>query len=373
MNRLLAVVLLLTFPAAAQKPNKPKQIKPKLAASTDSGKLGNADYKIEIPVNWNHGLVIYCHGYSDKPVLPEGDQAQDIYDAFLREGYAVARSGYSAGGWAIEQAVQDTQALRKYFAEKYGTPKETYVTGHSMGGFLTMTLIETHPEAYDAGLALCGPLAPATWFMERLGFDGRVVFDYYFQGVLPSPAKVPSDFEQSDKLVKHVEALLSAAPQKAQILRRYMGVHTNPELARGVVFATYVLKDLQQRSGGNPFDNRSTIYTNAGDDNKVNDGVQRYAADPGALAYVQSFYTPTGNLQRPILAVHTTYDEIVPPRIPNEYGLLTRQAGHGNLFVQQYVKHDGHCHITPDEISRAFAQLRAWKQSGTVPPSGWNH
>ena len=34
-----------------------------------------------------------------------------------------------------------------------------------------MTLIETFPNVYDGGLALCGPLAPASWFMASRVFD----------------------------------------------------------------------------------------------------------------------------------------------------------------------------------------------------------
>ena len=62
--------------------------------------------------------------------------------------------------------MQDTEALRRYFSHKYGAPKETYATGHSMGGFLTMALMETFPNVYDGGLALCGPLGAASWFMS---------------------------------------------------------------------------------------------------------------------------------------------------------------------------------------------------------------
>ena len=344
-----------------------------LAASTETGEINGAAFKIEIPENWNHGLVIYCHGYDEKAALEEGADVRAYYGIFLKEGYAVARSGYSAGGWAVEQAVTDTEALRKYFSKKYGAPKETYVTGHSMGGFLTMELIEKFPQAYDAGLALCGPLGAASWFMERKPFDDRVVFDYFFPGLLPSPAKVPQDYQQSMELGKKIYLALETQKPQAENLRRYLGFHTNRDVAGWMVFATYILKDLEQRSGGNPFDNRNTIYVNADDDNALNDGVGRYPADPGAPDYLRKFYTPTGDLRRPLLAIHTTYDPIVPAWVPDSYGLLVRQTGHADHFVQQYVKRDGHCAISPEESARGFSQLRAWKAGGPPPPSGWNH
>jgi hypothetical protein len=71
-----------------------------------------------------------------------------------------------------------------------------------------------------------------------------------------------------------------------------------------------------------------------------------------------------------MLAVHTSYDPLVPVSIPNMYESLTEQAATSNYFVQQYVKHDGHCTILPGEISKAFAELREWKSSGVRPKGG---
>lgn len=333
---------------------------------TEIGEINHAKFRIDIPENWNHSLVVYCHGYAADPVSYTPKELPKVLAVFLKEGYALAQSGYSAGGWAIEQAIPDTEALRKYFIEKYGKPKETYVTGHSMGGFLTMAIIEKFPESYDAGLALCGPLAQATWFMQR-PFDIRVMFDYYFPGALPSPAKVPADYKMTDELRKNIKQLLDGKPEAAAIMRTVTSLKNNTDLANGLVFGTYVLKDLQQRAGGNPFDNRFTIYTGTPEDNDLNDKVQRYAADPGTLGYLERYYNPTGKLRRPILAIHTTYDPTVSPSVPNMYVLITREAGKGDMFVQHYVKHDGHCNITPEETEQGFTELRKWKEKGERP------
>jgi hypothetical protein len=73
-----------------------------------------------------------------------------------------------------------------------------------------------------------------------------------------------------------------------------------------------------------------------------------------------------------MLAIHTTYDPLVPPWIPNAYSVLTETMGTRNLFVQQYVKHDGHCAINNTEVSRGFAELREWKNRGVRPAAGAN-
>ncbi len=358
MKRLLGLLCLLPLLALAD--NK-----------VEVGDINGAKFRIDVPEKWNGGMVVYCHGYSPTPQgFDANGKLNPVLQVFVDQGYALVQSGYAAGGWAIQEAVVDTESLRRYFVKKYGAAKETYVTGHSMGGFLTMVLMETYPTVYDAGMPLCGPLAPTTWFMARGAFDGRVLFDYYFPGVLPNPAKVPQDFRNTKNVAAKVLAALDAAPAKAEILRRRDGVKTNQDLAATVTFITDILRELQARTGGNAFDNRNVIYNLTPDDNAVNAGVARYEADPKATAYMRAFYTPTGKIQKPMLAIHTSYDPIVPTWIPNMYESLSDQAGTSSLFVQQYVKHDGHCAITPQETGRGFSQLREWKSSGVRPKGG---
>jgi pimeloyl-ACP methyl ester carboxylesterase len=340
------------------------------APRTETGDINGAKFRIDIPENWNGGLVMYCHGYSPRPVTYDNPKVPPIFNAFLDQGYAVAQSGYAAGGWAIQEALTDTENLRRYFVHKYGPVKETYVTGHSMGGFITMTLLETQPATYDAGLPLCGPLAPPLHFIARGAFDALVLFDYYFPGALPNPSKVDPDFINTPQATEKINALLDAEPEKAAILRRQAFIKNNKDLAGSLTFITYILKELQQRTGGNPFDNRNVIYTGTPDDNALNATVKRYAADPRAAAYVRNYYTPTGRITKPMFHVHTSYDPIVPASIPNQYASLADQAGAANLFVQAYVPRDGHCSITPAEIGRAFSLLREWKSSGVRPSGG---
>jgi pimeloyl-ACP methyl ester carboxylesterase len=344
-------------------------------AKTEFGKLAGAEYRIDVPPNWNHGLVVYCHGYDPHPGGVGYDERKPLppeLAVFVQQGYALVQSGYSAGGWAVEQAMQDIEALRQYFVDHYGQPKETFIAGHSLGGLLTVAMIEKSPDIYSAGLDLCGAVSSAPALFTR-AFDARVLFDYYFPGVLPPPVKVPKDYQLTEQVSKTVFDRLQAKPASATLLRKITGMHNNQDLAGTIVFVTYMLKDIAQRAGGNAFDNQDTIYTGTSDDNALNDGVKRYHADPRALAYLQRYVTLTGHLTRPVLAIHTTYDPLVPPDIPNQYSLLTREAGSGDFFVQQYVKHNGHCKITPEETEKGFLQLRQWKDKHQAPKAGWLH
>src|SRR5580704_8806992 len=255
--KILAALLLATLAFAAPK--------------VEIGTINGAAFRIDIPDNWNGGLVVYCHGYNAVPVTYKEDAKIPFLAAFTDQGYAVAESGYATGGWAIQEAAVDTESLRRYFIAKYGVPKETYLTGHSMGGFLTMMLMEIYPTVYDAALPLCGPLAASESFQSRGAFDALVLFSYYFPGILPDPTKIPKDFVSGtgDKaLVAKIQQALESSPEKAAALRHQNNVKANKDLAGTLAFLVYLVKELNERSGGNPFDNRNIIYAGTLDDNK---------------------------------------------------------------------------------------------------------
>jgi len=349
---------------------------PAAPVKTEIGELDGASFRIDIPEqNWNHGLVIYYHGYESKPhvyQLVDGKPRppSHILQEILNRGYAVAQSGYSAGGWAVESAFKDTEEVRKYFNKKYGDPKETLAMGHSMGGLLTVMTLERNPQKYSGGLALCGVLAPTDLVMQR-AFANRVAFDAFFPGVLPQVDHIPATFMMNDlPVIADVQKALDAKPDSAALIRSLADIHTNRGLADVLVFNTFVIEDLRLKTGGNPFDNRNLIYTGTTDDYDLNIQVKRYAADSKAIHYMNEFYTPTGALKRKLLAVHTTYDPLVPASTAAYYDDATRRLGAGDLFVQKYVNRDGHCNITAEQTGEVFDELTAWVHQNHRPEPG---
>jgi len=338
---------------------------------TETGTVDGASYRIDVPKNWNRGLVLYFHGYEPKPILydakyPPGRILQEI----LNRGYAVARSGYAVGGWAVPQAASETEALRRHFRRKYGAPREIFLMGHSMGGLLTVMSLEEDPKDYAGGLALCGVLEPADLEMQR-AFANRVAFDAFFPGILPDVEHIPATFMMNDiPTIAAVQKALDASPQQAAIVRQLANIHTNRGLADVLVFNTFVIEDLRLKSGGNPFDNRNLIYTGTENDALLNQRVHRYAADPNAYRFLADWYSPTGNLRRKLLEVHNIYDPLVPASTTAWYDELTRRLGNGNSFVQQYVDRDGHCNITADQTGLAFDELLDWVHNGHRPTPG---
>lgn len=349
---------------------------PPAPVKTEIGELHGASFRIDVPEqNWNHGLVMYFHGYEARPrvfSLVDGQPhpPSRILQQILNRGYAVAESGYSAGGWAVESAFRETEELRRYFDKKYGRPRETLVMGHSMGGLLTVMALEQHPDGYAGGLALCGVLAPTDLVMQR-AFANRVAFDAFFPGTLPEVDHIPPTFMMNDvPVINDVQKALDAKPDSAALIRSLADIHTNRGLADVLVFNTFVIEDLRLKAGGNPFDNRNLIYTGTTDDYTLNTEVKRYAADPKAIQYVSSYYTPTGALKRKLLAIHTTYDPLVPASTAAYYDEATRRFGAGELFVQKYVNRDGHCNITAEQTGEVFDELTDWVHQNRRPQPG---
>ena len=345
------------------------------AGTTEVGMLDGAEYRIDVPATWNRSLVVYFHGYAEHGVTYHiAEHLHPDLETLTERHYAVLQSAYSQPGWAVQQGYPETEALRRYFDHKYGNPRETYAVGGSMGGALVMITLELNPKPYLGGLDLCGAVGPSFVSFDRR-FALRAAIDAYFPGVLGPLVPVPSDFDDTPATRERILNALRANPEDATLLRNLMGLHTDANVARDLSYFTFVIADLQRRAQGNPFDNRNWIYAgtnpaSSASDIELNESVRRYAADRRARDYLVHHYTPTGHLGRPMLAVHTVYDPLIPPPLLTLYNEMVESAGDGDRLVQQYVPRDGHCSITPDEIGQAFDELVAWTHGGPRPTPG---
>src|SRR5579875_1118281 len=119
------------------------QVVQSASGATEVGVLDGAEYRIDVPTDWNGSLVVWYHGYAEHgTTFHIADRLPPDRQLFLDRRYAVAESAYSEGGWALQQAYPETEALRHYFDRKYGHPKETFAAGVSMGGALVMITLE---------------------------------------------------------------------------------------------------------------------------------------------------------------------------------------------------------------------------------------
>jgi pimeloyl-ACP methyl ester carboxylesterase len=339
------------------------------------GTLDGVPYRIDVPAAWNHSLVVYFHGYSETPVVFRASSGQnEVTGPVLERGFAIAQSAYSAAGWALEEGVPESEALRQYFVKRYGKVTGTVAVGVSMGGAMVMETIEQNPKPYVGVLDLCGSVGPTYEAFQRR-FAWRAAFDFYFPGVMPPLVPAPGEYHETPALRAKIAAALKANPMPATQMRNLTGLHSDDDLVRDMSYFTFVITDMQHRSGGNPFDNRNTIYvgTSPGitlSDEALNDGVKRYAADDAARKYLVAHYTPKGKVTRPMLALHTTYDPLVPGWTLARYSDLIAEAGYSENFVQQYVHREGHCAISPKQVGESFDELQDWVRTGKRPTPG---
>ncbi len=331
--------------------------------------LDGAVFHIEVPAQWNKVLVMYCHGYQLAGLPPNmNDVRLNLFrGALVSRGFAFAQSAYRVQGWAVKEAIEDTEALRRYFVTKYGKPSETYIMGHSMGAVITLATIEKYPEIYNGALPLCGPLnVILEGFQERV-FDMLVTFEYFFPDTVGAPVNIPKGTRLN---IGKVRTALEASPDKASMFAKRYSIASPNELPNVLAFFYEVNRELQERAAGNPFDNRNTIYDGFDDDTALNRGVKRYAADTKAREYLRQYYSPTGRIADPVLTVHTTYDQLVPGRYVSEYDSFAKLVGTQDLFVAKFVAARGHCNFTIPQTIAAFDELLNWVREKKRPSPG---
>jgi pimeloyl-ACP methyl ester carboxylesterase len=335
----------------------------------ENGQINGAAFRIDFPAEWNKVLIMYCHGYQLAGTQPNLNDVRLrlLSNAFVSRGFAFAQSAYRAQGWAVAEAVEDTEALRLHFISKYGKPSETYVMGHSMGAVITLATIEKRHDVYNGALPLCGPLNAIVNGLQDRVFDMLVTFDYLFPETVGTLTGLPKGSRLDQTKVK---AALQSAPEKAATFAKRYSIAGANELPGVLAFFYEINRELQERAGGNPFDNRNTIYDGFDDDAALNRGVKRYAADAKAREYLKQRYTPTGRISDPVLTVHTTYDQLVPGRYINDYDSIAKLAGTQDLFVAKFVVARGHCNFTLPQTTAAFDDLLKWARERKRPEAG---
>ncbi len=337
---------------------------------TETGVIDGATYRIDVPAKWNGGLIVQNHGYSPQPRIPASGAPSARLRVFLDRGFAVAQSSYSAGGWAVEQALSDNEKLLAHFKAKYRQASPVIATGGAMGASVTTASVEMQPHLYDAGLVTCcSGLDPRLENMNW-NFEMLALFDYYFPNLLPPLVGPLNGYPyQSPEIRAKVQAALDASPEKAEIFRRAWG-RKKEDVANTIVFHTYLVHEAQERSGGNPFSNETTIYNVDDDIVAVNSGVKRYAADPGKNAYLKKWYTASGTTTKPLLILSPIYDPLVPADTTEAYMALARRAYNDRNVAFQFFDHFGHGSVTTPEVAAAFDELLAWMKGGPKPKNG---
>lgn len=333
---------------------------------------------------YNGKLVIFAHGFQDAntPVQIPEDQLQ-IGDQSLPElvnglGYGFATNSFSKTGLAVRQGAEDILDLVNIFTAEQGAPSQILLTGASEGGIIAALLTEQHPEIFNGGMGLCGPVGDFPFQINYFG-NARATFEYFFPGLIPG-----DPFNPSQPLIDNwrnyyalvVEPIIFA-PENKNRLDQWVNVARLPFdvndrintlriSAEDVLrYAVVNLNDASITLGGFPFDNQSHWYTGSNNDFLLNLLVRRVAADESALQEMKTFYNTTGSLSAPLITMHTTRDQQIPYVHENIYILKTISTGsfltrHLNIPIDRFE----HCNFTSGEVLFAFGILLQYVGTG---------
>lgn len=367
--RFVFLCLLFTTAASAQ-----------FISKIDSGAVNGVQYKILFPEKWKGKLVMYAHGYEfmgSAPRQSKNPKFPESMRPFLERGFAVAASDYATQGYAIPEGVDGTEALRQYFVRTYGKPDSTFAVGHSMGGGITLAIIENFGKYYNGGLPLC-PLSSRPYLQVRKEFDMYAAFNACFPGVVPLLSEIfdianPRPAKPFSEMMPKAMAIRKAIVQKDSVLGVAFAKRFDlkfDDLPFALFFNENVLRDIAAKAHGNPFDNTNTLYSGFPNDLEINRNVERLAAtaDPDRIF---STYDRNGNIGKPVVLMHTIYDQLIPP----VYGVvnfenMVHQKGKDQYLTVKYTNGQGHCVFTPQQIGHAFDALRAWTKSGKKAKAG---
>jgi pimeloyl-ACP methyl ester carboxylesterase len=338
----------------------------------DSELPTHARIRICVPsLGWNGFVVLYAHGFV-VPALPLGFYQTTLPDntpidlVLQSQGFAFATTSYRRNGLNILEGIEDVRDLLAEFTKQYPNVVRTYVVGLSEGGLVATLLAERSPELNLAGaLAMCGPIGGFRAQVNYVG-DFRVLFDYYFPGLIPGSAvNIPLAVMQNwdAQYVPVIAAALATdADKTAELLRvakapydpatQATAVNTALDLLRYNVFAT---NDAALRLGGNPYGNRTRWYFGSSNDLRLNLFVKRFTAS-GAAIRAMRLYETSGQLPIPLVTLHTLTDDIVPVWQELLYLAKVDPFAHG-VFLPLPVKRYGHCTFTNNEVLGAFGLM----------------
>ena len=257
------------------------------AAVVEIGTLDGAQYRIDIPADWNGELVMNAHGYVPAGSPPTAPEVPGGMQPLLDRGFAVAASDYSAQGWAIGEGITDTERLRRHFVDRHGAPGKSWLVGWSMGGLVALASAERHPQSWDGVVSMCGVAMSTEDLFARAVLAPLAAFDALHPDVLPqAPGGLADASLPAEPDGGAIEAAFASDESRAAAFARRFDLPRDDAAAS--LWLYYVaLRELATRAGGFPVASTSGADGTDGDEAALGVRIRRYAPDPAALAYVR--------------------------------------------------------------------------------------
>ncbi|ESQ79056.1 hypothetical protein [Asticcacaulis sp. YBE204] len=348
-----------------------------------------------IPTAWNKTLIVHAHGGPSlgTPKVEESAEDMDRFNVFVNQGFAWVSSTYRRGGYGVRMAAADVDNSRQVFWKAFGKPQRTILHGQSYGGNVAAKTAELYALAIDGtqnydGVMLTNGLLYGGTRGYVFRADLRAVYQYYCQNhpgegeaKYPVWQGLPTDSQLTTAELKaRIDTCtgVSLKPsertaQQAYRLKQILAVTgvKEKQLVSHMTWATFTFRDLISRVGGNPFDNRTTVYKGSDDDKALNAGIERFDADPKAVARLAYDADLSGLIVLPTVTIHAKNDPTVSFAAEAVYTETVKKAGRGDLLVQTATDEDSHSKLAETEYVALLQSLMSWLDGSEKPtPDG---
>ncbi len=381
------------------------------------GMLDGRQFSLMVPRPWNGQIIFFVHGYTipgtpvDPPAtLASSDLAQTL-NALYGKGYAVAFAAYGKGGYAVQSGAENTARLRDYLSAHLH-PSKAYALGASMGGSITLALLEQLPNRFDGAMAVCGVVDG--WESEmKLLIDTRAVYDYFTRNTryaLPGDARLGHSllpiepeglwkaapalyrFNRVWQVLMPVVSLFRAAkknpngPENLLIHKMATAANIDPEPSAFLFPLALVglgMDDMVFSMHGVPYGNSDVVYHSVllspAENEDLNRGIQRLSVSPEAVAYVRAWHQAQGSFSVPLVTLHNQVDPLVPRAQETALAAIAAARNRSGNLLQITVPSApapllftgltglSHCGFKPDQVVDAFNRLTRWVETGARP------
>ena len=375
-------------------PSRPAWTVPKIAVPgmQIKGIIGDAHFVMRIPDNWNGRLVVGAPGGTGSELSADQRLSDYILTKVDKNGasFAYAYTDKSARGEIIptvngdikkawrgrtafvhpedghvtwnkrmrELTIAAKDVLEKVKGEK---PKYTYINGQSNGGYVTRYALENNGDLYDGGIDWMGVL----WTPE----DNNI--------------SIKTDQYRDIRTLRDPKA----TPEEKAAARAHYGLPEESDfLIDKVMRGGKALLDDSLRMKYDP-SWKTRDWSEYGQHPEDYDNYNWHERPQYVKSNIKPFAL-TGNIQKPMITLHGTWDVQINPNYNSVYySKMIENAGKGNIHRLYLIDHAHHTDAIVGDPKidekhqmqpilpyshQAFDLLVDWVENGIEPPDSKN-